>query len=270
MHGFAEKEAWLRGSIAPAFLARHLERVLGGSIRPPSGGRPRRRRPAGLADEQRGGGGTGRVGERGCRPGARVLAQRRWRRSPTTASRPAALLDAGGEVSIDAWASRKPSPNAIVDAGGDYALTLRTTIRPCAKTSDCGSIPKSPAAGCPFWKRWRRTTAGSKSAATPSATGSMAGAKPAGRAVGRASPPIIGAPAGMPLPVRPERDRFATAVRSHWGNQHLSGRARRGCLPNPEGPLRRNLPCASHGPHLRSHNGRRNGGSIRRRTPRRP
>lgn len=128
------------------------------------------------------------------------------------------------------------------------------------RRSDCGSIPKSPAAD-PFWKRWR-TTAGSRNPSLrPSVTGST------GWRRNRTGPDsnwdwadgvhrIIGKPARNAV-ISCARSRSATGLRppsAAIGGSKINSTGSWTCnlagMPaEPEGPLRRKPgPDASHGP----------------------
>ena len=79
-----------------------------------------------------------------------------------------ALLDLPGRwCRSTPWAVRKPSPRPSSRPAPITSWRSRTTIPPCARTCSSGWRPKWRAGTCPCWKRWKKTTAGSKSAAMP-------------------------------------------------------------------------------------------------------
>jgi len=78
------------------------------------------------------------------------------------------LLDLqGAVVSLDAIGGQKTIARQIVEGAPTTYWRSRTTIQPSARTSSSGWIPKWRARACPCWKRWKKTTAGSRFAAMP-------------------------------------------------------------------------------------------------------
>ncbi len=159
------------------------------------------------------------------------------------------------------WAARKPSPARSRTPGPITCWPSRTTTPPGAKTSDSGSIPKLAADACRSRIRWRKTTAGSRPAARPSAHRSTGWRRnrtgPGSRPSAGSSPPAHRRENQHRMPLLPVLVPGAGPVRGHrprpLGHRKRQalglGRAiRRGCLPRSEGSLRgKPGPDAPHG-----------------------